>query len=42
VAVAEIERCSGTQFDPEVSHDFCEGLDAYRESEVGKGNKVPE
>jgi HD-GYP domain-containing protein (c-di-GMP phosphodiesterase class II) len=42
VAVAEIERCSGTQFDPEVSHDFCEGLDEYRESETSKGNKVPE
>jgi response regulator RpfG family c-di-GMP phosphodiesterase len=42
VAVAEIERCSGTQFDPEVSHDFCEGLDEYRESETSKGNKIPE
>jgi response regulator RpfG family c-di-GMP phosphodiesterase len=42
VAVAEIERCSGTQFDPEVSHSFCEGLDEYRETEVGKGNNVPE
>ncbi|MDF2692126.1 MAG: domain/GAF domain/HD domain protein, partial [Labilithrix sp.] len=42
VAVAEIERCSGTQFDPEVSHSFCEGLDGYREDEIGKGNKVPE
>ncbi len=42
VAVAEIERCSGSQFDPEVSHSFCEGLDDYREDEVGKGNKVPE
>ena len=42
VAVTEIERCSGTQFDPEVCHDFCEGLDEYRESELGKGKKVPE
>ena len=42
VAVTEIERCSATQFDPEVSHAFCEGLDEYRESEVAKGNKVPE
>jgi response regulator RpfG family c-di-GMP phosphodiesterase len=42
VAVTEIERCSTTQFDPEVSHAFCEGLDEYRESEVAKGNKVPE
>jgi response regulator RpfG family c-di-GMP phosphodiesterase len=42
VAVTEIERCSGTQFDPEISHEFCEGLDGYRESELSKGNKVPE
>ncbi len=42
VAVAEIERCSGTQFDPEVSHSFCEGLDDYRELEASKGNHVPE
>jgi response regulator RpfG family c-di-GMP phosphodiesterase len=42
VAVAEIERCATTQFDPEVSHNFCEGLDEYRESETAKGNKVPE
>jgi HD-GYP domain-containing protein (c-di-GMP phosphodiesterase class II) len=42
VAVAEIERCSGTQFDPDVSHNFCEGLDEYREAETSKGNKIPE
>ena len=42
VAVTEIERCSTTQFDPEVSHAFCEGLDEYREQEAAKGNKVPE
>jgi len=42
VAVTEIERCSTTQFDPEVSHSFCEGLDEYRDSETAKGNKVPE
>jgi response regulator RpfG family c-di-GMP phosphodiesterase len=42
VAVAEIERCATTQFDPEVSHNFCEGLDEYREAQTAKGNKVPE
>jgi HD-GYP domain-containing protein (c-di-GMP phosphodiesterase class II) len=42
VAVAEIERCSTTQFDPEMTHAFCEGLDEYRESERAKGKKVPE
>ena len=42
VAVTEIERCSGSQFDPEVSHSFCEGLDDYREAETAAGKKVPE
>ncbi len=42
VAVAEIERCSGTQFDPEVSDNFTSGLDDYREEQVGRGNKVPD
>ena len=42
VAVSEIERCSGTQFDPEVAHSFCDGLDAYREGEAAKGNTIPE
>ena len=42
VAVDEIERCSGTQFDPEVSNTFCEGLEDYREAQSAKGNKVPE
>jgi response regulator RpfG family c-di-GMP phosphodiesterase len=42
VAVTEIERCSGTQFDPDVCHTFCEGLDDYREDEAAKGKFVPE
>ena len=42
VAVAEIERCSGTQFDPEVVVSFNEGLDDYREQEVADGRGVPE
>lgn len=42
VAVNEIERCSNSQFDPAVAHAFCEGLDQYRESELAKGNRVPE
>jgi response regulator RpfG family c-di-GMP phosphodiesterase len=42
VAVTEIERCSGSQFDPEVSDAFCSGLDEYRESLVAKGEKVPD
>jgi response regulator RpfG family c-di-GMP phosphodiesterase len=42
VAVTEIERCAGSQFDPEVSDAFCAGLDEYREEQVAKGEKVPE
>jgi HD-GYP domain-containing protein (c-di-GMP phosphodiesterase class II) len=42
VAVAEIERCSGTQFDPEVADNFNAGLDDYREERLAKGDKVPE
>ena len=42
VAVDEIERCSGTQFDPEVSAAFCAGLDDYRHERLAKGEKIPE
>jgi response regulator RpfG family c-di-GMP phosphodiesterase len=42
VAVNEIERCSGTQFDSEVSAAFCSGLDDYRQERLGKGDKIPE
>jgi response regulator RpfG family c-di-GMP phosphodiesterase len=42
VAVTEIERCSGSQFDPEVSDAFCSGLDEYREEQSAKGEKVPD
>ena len=41
-AGAESERCSGSQFDPEVSNEFTEKLDEYRESEVAKGKKIPD
>ncbi len=42
VAVAEIERCAGSQFDPDVAQPFLEGLDDYREECVEAGEKVPE
>jgi response regulator RpfG family c-di-GMP phosphodiesterase len=42
VAVNEIERCSTTQFDPEVAAAFCAGLDDYRNEQRGKGEKIPE
>ena len=42
VAVAEIERCSSTQFDPEVAATFTSNLEAYREERRADGAKVPE
>jgi HD-GYP domain-containing protein (c-di-GMP phosphodiesterase class II) len=42
VAVGEIERCSGSQFDPEVAHTFTGGLDQFREEQTSKGHKIPD
>jgi len=42
VAVGEIERCSSTQFDPEVTHSFTGGLDEFREEQGAKGVKIPD
>lgn len=42
VAVAEIERCASSQFDPEVARLFVEGLDTYREECSARGDRVPE
>jgi response regulator RpfG family c-di-GMP phosphodiesterase len=42
VAVGEIERCSSTQFDPEVTHSFTGGLDEFREEQGTKGVKIPD
>src|SRR5580704_1396288 len=42
VAIGEIERCSGTQFDPEVAHSFNVGIDEFREEMGAKGGRVPD
>jgi response regulator RpfG family c-di-GMP phosphodiesterase len=42
VAVGEIERCSGTQFDPEVAHAFTGGIDQFRDEQSSKGHRVPD
>jgi HD-GYP domain-containing protein (c-di-GMP phosphodiesterase class II) len=42
VAVGEIDRCSGSQFDPEVAHSFNAGLEAFLEELAAKGTKVPD
>jgi len=42
VAVTEIERCSGTQFDPEVARTFTKWLDELREDMRSKNIPIPE
>jgi HD-GYP domain-containing protein (c-di-GMP phosphodiesterase class II) len=42
VAMAEIERCSGSQFDPEVAGNFTSHIDGYRDEQRDLGRKVPE
>jgi putative nucleotidyltransferase with HDIG domain len=42
VAIAEIERCSGTQFDPEVAATFTENVEQYRDEQRQDGKRVPE
>ncbi|MRG93607.1 response regulator [Polyangium spumosum] len=42
VAVAEIERCSGSQFDPEVAANFTDKIEGYRDERRSAGDKVPE
>jgi response regulator RpfG family c-di-GMP phosphodiesterase len=42
VAVAEIERCSATQFDPELAATFTENIEGFRDEQRAKGSKVPE
>jgi HD-GYP domain-containing protein (c-di-GMP phosphodiesterase class II) len=43
VAIGEIERCAGTQFDPELSEAFVKLIDAYRAEmrERGQGSLIP-
>jgi response regulator RpfG family c-di-GMP phosphodiesterase len=42
IAVAEIDRCSGTQFDPDVAGIFNEGLEEFRDERRSKGEPLPE
>jgi response regulator RpfG family c-di-GMP phosphodiesterase len=42
VAVSEITRCSGSQFDPEVARTFTKWLDELREDMLSKGMTIPE
>src|SRR5690606_6289559 len=42
VAVAEIERCSRTQFDPALAGEFIVGIEVLREEKRSRGEPVPE
>ena len=42
VAVAEISRCSRSQFDPDLAGLFVDGIDGYRDELVAGGTKIPE
>ena len=42
VTIAEIERCSGTQFDRNVAAAFLEAIEELREQKLATGEDVPE
>lgn len=42
VAVAEIERCSHSQFDPDLAFEFTLSIDEFREERRARGEPVPE
>ena len=42
VAVAEIDRCRATQFDPDVAGTFTENIEAHHEERRARGERVPE
>ncbi len=42
VAVGEIERCSSTQFDPEVAQSFTVRIEEFREEQTAAGKKIPD
>jgi HD-GYP domain-containing protein (c-di-GMP phosphodiesterase class II) len=41
VAVDEIKRCGGTQFDPRVVEAFCVGIDVWRQRREAEGREYP-
>jgi HD-GYP domain-containing protein (c-di-GMP phosphodiesterase class II) len=42
IALAEIERCKGSQFDPAIASEFIGGVDEFRAERRSRGEPVPE
>jgi response regulator RpfG family c-di-GMP phosphodiesterase len=42
VAVTEIKRCTGSQFDPDVVGEFLEVIDTHRAAARDSGSPIPE
>jgi response regulator RpfG family c-di-GMP phosphodiesterase len=42
VAIAEVQRCCGSQFDPDVANEFIEGIEGWRMDAMERGETVPE
>jgi HD-GYP domain-containing protein (c-di-GMP phosphodiesterase class II) len=42
VAANEVERCAGSQFDPDVAHEFNEAIAAWRAEREARGEVIPE
>jgi HD-GYP domain-containing protein (c-di-GMP phosphodiesterase class II) len=42
IATAEIDRCAGSQFDPDVAGEFNSGLEGFRQARRDRGDPVPE
>jgi HD-GYP domain-containing protein (c-di-GMP phosphodiesterase class II) len=42
IATAEIDRCAGSQFDPDVAGEFNTGLETFRQMRRDRGDPVPE
>jgi HD-GYP domain-containing protein (c-di-GMP phosphodiesterase class II) len=42
IATAEIERCAGSQFDPDIAAEFNTGIETFRDEKKQRGEPVPE